>query len=137
MACPRANIDLTICENADSSRSFIWKTGATVATAVGVDLTDYTAAMQIRSKQDWTVLVEKTSEDGGITFADQEETPGKYTLNFTAEETAGLCPDHQNIAAKYDLYLIAPGDGARRMHQYGDATIVAAVTEIEVEEEDD
>jgi len=136
MACPRANIDLTICENADSSRSFIWKTGATVETAVGVDLTDYTAAMQIRSKADWSVLVEKTSEDGGITFADQAVTPGKYTLNFTAEETAGLCPDHQNIAAKYDLYLISPED-ARRMHQYGDATIVAAVTEIEVEEEDD
>jgi hypothetical protein len=124
MACARANIELSICEGADYEQAFIWKSGST---PTEVDLTGYTAEMQIRTSYDGDVLLELTTDNGGIVLADQVTDTGKYSIAIDSTDTVGLCVNHHDVPARYDLFLISP-TGARRLHQYGRAMIYAAVT---------
>ena len=64
-----------------------------------VDLTGYTARMQIRKKFGGTVLIELTTDiDGGITL---DEANGIVTVEMTAEQTASI--DRSGV---YDLELV-------------------------------
>lgn len=68
-----------------------------------VDLTSYTAKMQIRpfvGSSD--IIVELTTENGGITI---NGPAGTISLLLTPEQTALLAP----IRAGFDLQLTAPG----------------------------
>lgn len=64
-----------------------------------VDLTGYSARMQIRKKFGGTLLIELTSdEDGGITLGGPE---GTVTIDMTAEQTAEI-----TRSGVYDLELV-------------------------------
>jgi len=52
-----------------------------------IDLTGYTAALQIRDTYTSEVLLELTTENGGITITGAE---GKIELNITKTQTAAL-----------------------------------------------
>ena len=69
-----------------------------------IDLTGYTARMQIRrSVNNPAVLADMTTENGGITLG---TTDGKIALELTAEHTSEISAK----AGVYDLELI-DGDG--------------------------
>jgi len=120
----RANINLTVYENADYRQGFIWKTGPN---ETPVDLTGWSAEMQIRSSPVGDVILELTTDNGGIEIANQLTDKGRYDLVIPADDTDGICPDHRDMTAVYDLFLISDS-GERRLHQYGHVTFVAAVT---------
>lgn len=122
-ASARAKVDLTIYEGATFNQTFQWKTGDP---AVPVDLTGHTADMHIRADiADEEALFDLDTENGGVVI----ETPnadGKYTVHIDAEDTEGLCPDHEIITAVYDLFLISGGE--RMLQQYGKVKIYPSVT---------
>lgn len=75
-----------------------------------VDLTGYTARLQVRATRspDSPVLLELTTENGGITLGDVD---GTIALLVTDEQTALL--DFR--AARYDLKMIPPSGAERRL----------------------
>lgn len=86
-----------------------------------VDLTGYSARMQIRSIHSaFTTLVSLASHGGGITIT--AET-GAIEVLIAAEETAGMPP----IKGVYDFELIQPNDEVWRLLE-GSATITPEVT---------
>lgn len=136
--CIRANIPITIVEGGTFSKIFQWKTGDP---AIPVDLTDYSARMQIRKKlKDETFLLDiedSTDEwipdgDSGIYFLNDgdEYDPsniGKFKVYLKDDDTQGLCVDHKDITGVYDLFLYNSDEEAI-LQLYGTATIIAAVT---------
>ncbi|MFA5394409.1 MAG: hypothetical protein WC346_00135 [Methanogenium sp.] len=136
MSCIRANIDITIVEGGTFDKTFQWKTGDP---AVAVDLTGYTAKMQVRAKlKDASPLIDiESSEDpweadvkSGIFFYDDEYDPddaGKWRIYITDEDAADICSAHKDITGVYDCFLYNP-DGEAVLQLYGVATLVAAVT---------
>ena len=122
----RAKVDLRIYENGTYKKLFQWKIGSP---STAVDITSYTAVMQIRSKiTDATPLLTLTTENDGIVL--DSPTEGQFSINIADEVAANLCADHKDIKGCYDLKLVAPdqptGDGT--MLLYGECYIVAAVT---------
>jgi hypothetical protein len=140
MKCIAANVDITIIEGGTFDKSFQWKTGDP---AVPVNLTGYTANMQIRSKiKNDTVLLEVPHKreawtpdgDTGIYFYNDEydteydaEDIGKWRIYLRDNDTLGLCDTHKEIVGAYDLFLYNPS-GEAVLKQYGVATITPAVT---------
>ena len=137
--CIRANIDITIVEGGTFNKTFQWKTGDP---ALPVDLTGYSAHMQVRAKiKDTTVLLDVDHQllawtaDGptGIYFYNDEydeydaEDFGKWRIYLKDNDTQGLCANHKNIEGVYDLFLYNPSREAV-LQQYGTANIIAAVT---------
>lgn len=94
--------DYIIRQGSTWKRTITWETGAT---PTAVDITGYTARMQIRQTLTSTgFLVELTTENGGITLTDP--TNGVFQLLITAVATAAL----DFTTAVYDLELIDTGD---------------------------
>lgn len=136
MSCIRANIPITIVEGGTFNKTFQWKTGDPSAP---VDLTGYTARMQVRAKikdadsiLDVVFKTEAWTPDGdtGIYLYDGISTPtnkGKWRIYIRDDDTEGLCPTHKDIVGVYDLFLYNSSNEAV-LQQYGVATIVAAVT---------
>lgn len=119
----RANVNITIYEGATFSQTFQWKTGDP---ATPVNITGFTGIMHVRASIDSeTILIDLNTAGGGIVI-EPPPTDGKYTIFIPAEDTAGLCADHELIVAVYDLFLIS-GD-VYMMQQYGNALIYPAVT---------
>jgi hypothetical protein len=87
--------DFTILQGATFDRNFYYKDGNGDA----IDLTDYTARMQIRNDYDEIVELELTTENGRLAITAAE---GKIRMLLTATETAAL----SFIDAKYDLELV-------------------------------
>jgi hypothetical protein len=86
-----------------------------------VDLTSYTARMQIRSKVDSaTILLELTTENGGITIDNVAKT---ITLTITATATAAL----SWISGVYSLELVS-GSGIVTTLINGNVTVKKEVT---------
>jgi hypothetical protein len=86
-----------------------WKTGATTATALPVDLTGCTARMQIRSKIDSAdILVSLTTENGGISLGG---ALGTVTIVMTATATAALTWK----SGVYDLEIVFGSGDVRRL----------------------
>jgi len=134
MSCARAEVNMEICEGATFSRHFIWKAGTPAA---GVDLSDFVGVAQIRRALTSAVpLFELTQDNEGFVFADQEETPGGYSLHLTAEQTQGLCSGGVPVTLVYDLTFTDADDNVRVL-QYGTLTIYPAITRVwEGEEEE-
>ena len=63
-----------------------------------VDLTGYTARMQIRKKHQGDLLISLTTENGGLTIDDAE---GTVTIDMTAAQTSEI-----TRSGVYDLELI-------------------------------
>lgn len=93
----------------DSSEFSAYASGGEIAFNTPIDLTGYTARMQIRSDVDSdTVLVSLTTENGGITLGG---TDGTVTLLISATATAALTWDE----GVYDLELVSSGGVATRL----------------------
>ena len=112
---------LKIEQGTDFSDLTYWKTGTSLADATPVNLTGWTARMQIRSRIDSpTVLKELTTVNGGIVLGG---ALGSIEIKMTNAETAALTW----VSAVYDLELVAPGNVVRR-HFYGSVSVSPEVT---------
>lgn len=119
-----AEINLEIYEGSTFRKSFIWKSDS-----VAVDLTGYTAKMQVRATiKSSTALLTLTTENGGIVIEDQVEKTGMYSINISSILTANIT-NHIEVEGIYDLKLIsALPDGDVRLQQFGIFTIKPVVT---------
>jgi len=107
---------LKIDQGATLRKPFTWKAGGEP-----VDLTEFTARMQIRETIDAEeVIAELTTENGGIIIGPD---PGAFQIHMPATDTAALDFD----SAVYDLELVSPtGDVTRILA--GDVTLTREVT---------
>lgn len=99
----------------------------THADGTPVDLTGYTARMQLRRTYDSTPVAELTTSNGGILLG---STNGTVSLHMSAAVTAAIptatsC-DGQ-VEYLYDLELESPGGVVTRLMQ-GVATVLPEVT---------
>lgn len=100
-----------------------WRVGDPL---VAVDLTGYKLRLMIRKKVDDTVvLVNLTTENGGIIILDQSvmETRGWFQLYMSPTDTANLTFQ----VGVYDLEIIEPGLDVYRI-AYGSVTLSKEVT---------
>lgn len=89
-----------------------------------IDLTGYTAAMQVRETVDATdYLLELTTENGGITLGG---TAGTIELTVSADDMEAI----EAGSYKYDLEMIV-GETVRKLLR-GKFKVVAEVTRVEV-----
>lgn len=110
-----ANHDFEIEQGTTLDKPFIWKD----STGTPVDLSGYTARMQLRpSKSSDTVLVDLTTENGGITLGGPT---GEITLHFNEAITMPLLK-----GGVYDVEVIIDGK-VRRLIE-GAITISRGVT---------
>lgn len=99
----------TIRLNVDATRFNAYVSGGELLYHPPVDLTGYTARMQIRATlEDATVLVSLTTENGGITLG---ATAGTIALLITAAATTLLTFSN----AVYDLEIISAGGIVTRL----------------------
>ena len=93
--------NLDIEQGATFVLSFVWYTGTITVPGAPVNLTGYTARMQIRVKQGDPVLWEGAVGDGIVI----DGPAGKVTITLTDTDTDAFTVS----TAVYDLELIAPG----------------------------
>ena len=87
----------------------VWKVGATKETVQPVDLTGYTAKMQVREDIGTPILLELTTENGGITLGG---VLGSIELYVSATESSSFIWSE----GVYQLELTAPnGDVSRKL----------------------
>lgn len=85
MLASGSKLDLVMVQGATFEKAFEWKD----ASKVNIDLTGYTARLQVRSETDSsTSLLELTTENGRITLNDP--TTGVIQLYVSAADTAAL-----------------------------------------------
>ena len=101
--------DIAIDQGATFPLSVSVKSVAADGAKTPVDLTGYTARMQIRRMvDDEDVLASLTTENGRISI---DEENGKVTLNIPDATTAGFT----FTRAVYDLEIVAPGGTVQRI----------------------
>lgn len=99
-------LKLTVKQGATFRRGLTWKTGVPPAP---VDLTGYTARMQIREEVTSTdVLATLTTENNGITLGG---AAGTIVLYLSPTATA----DFDWESGVYDIEMIAPNDDVIRL----------------------
>lgn len=116
--------NLTVYQGAYWSQAVLWKDSDDVP----VDLTGYTARMQVRKTFDATdvqITLETNPAPGGgvgngrITLGLVEETPGvplyNILLEIEADDTAALEATVSDRRWRYDLELVPAGDEVRRL----------------------
>ena len=113
-------VNLAVDQGATFRKRFVWKTGEP---ATPVDLTGYTARMQVReSIEAADVLVELTTENSGIALG---TTNGQIDLYISAADTA----EYTWTGGVYDIELIAPsGDVLRKIK--GSVSVSPEVTRV-------
>lgn len=112
-----AYYDILIEQGATFQKTFTWKGSDEVA----VDLTGYTARMQIRKKKSSTDFEhEATTENDGITLGG---SAGTVEVVISAADTA----DFEFTRAVYDLELV-DGDGIVTRLVEGDVSVSKEVT---------
>lgn len=118
MAAFKAN--LAIDQGATFRKRFTWKSGTP---AVPVNLTGYTARMQIRAElESAAILAELTTENGGIALGG---VTGTIDLYLSHTDTTAYAWD----SGVYDIELIAPnGDVLRRIK--GSVSVSKEVTRV-------
>ncbi len=110
-------LDLYIEQGATYAQPIVWKD----SNGDAVDLTGYTARMQVRKTISATaVIIELTTENGRITLGGDN---GTITLEITAEDTAAL----EQFAGVYDLELEASNGFVTRLLE-GQVTVSKEVT---------
>lgn len=113
--------DLVMVQGATFEKTFEWKD----STKTAINLTGYTARLQIRSDTDSsTTLIELTTENGRITLNDP--TSGSIKLYISAADTAALTFN----TGVYDLELqhIASGRTIVDNIVYGSVSLRKNVT---------
>lgn len=112
---PAVTHDFQIEQGTTLEKTLIWKDNNKNPR----DLTGYTARLQMRpSKTSDTVMVELTTENGGITLGGPS---GTITLNFTEQNTEPLTRD-----GVYDLEIVI-GNSVKRLIE-GTITVSRGVT---------
>lgn len=112
-----AEYNFTIEQGTTFTKSFVWKNNSGVA----VDLTGYTARMQVRlSVTSEDVLLTASTTNGKLALTPLE---GKITLSLSAQDTAGF--DWKR--GKYDLEL-EDADGRVTRLLFGLITVSLEVT---------
>ena len=113
-----AQYDLVIEQGATWSQSVQWKTGSPAA---AVNLTGYTARMQLRTNVTAsTAALALTTENGRISIT---ANTGTVTLSISATDTAALTAGRY----VYDLELVSGGGQVTRLIE-GVVTVSAEVT---------
>lgn len=113
-----AQYDLVIEQGSTYSQSVQWKTGSPAA---AVNLTNYTARMQLRSSVTAsTAALSLTTENGRISIT---ANTGTVTLSISATDTAALTAGRY----VYDLELVSSGGQVTRLME-GVVTVSAEVT---------
>jgi len=112
---PAAKKNLSIEQGATWRDSYVLLQSAPVGTPVAdmlpVDLTGYSARMQVRPDYaSATVLVDLTVANGGITIT---AAAGKISLYISAADTSALA--FTDTTAVYDLELIEPAGDVIRL----------------------
>ena len=117
-----AQHDLVIEQGATWSQAVIWKTGSP---ATAVNLTGYTARMQLRSNiTSSTIALSLTTGNSRIALtAGSGAGAGTITLSITATDTAALAAGRY----VYDLELVSSGGQVTRLME-GVVTVSAEVT---------
>ena len=115
-----AKLNLIIYQGSTFIKGFSWQTGDP---AQPVNLTGYTARMQIRTKvTDIDVLLELTTENDRIIITDPIN--GKFELYISSNDTTNL----QFKSAVYDLELISPSGIVTTRILEGNVTLSFEVT---------
>lgn len=105
----------------DTTRFGTYTSGGEVLYHPPVNLTGFTARMQIRETVESTTVIKSlTTENGGIALGG---ATGVITLTITATDTAALTFD----SAVYDLEVVS-GGGVVTQVAYGNVTLVDEVT---------
>lgn len=95
-----AHLDLEIYKGSTFSKQIQWKTGTP---AVPVNLTGYSARMQVRkSVNDSTILDSLTTENNRLTI--YTPTEGRLRIDVAADISSA----YEFTSAVYDLELVAP-----------------------------
>ena len=103
---PAGELDIYIEQGATFRKTLTWKTGSP---AMPVDLTGYSARLQVRAKiDDAEPLLSLTTENGGITLG---TTDGTIALYLSATDSAAI--DWKK--GLYDLELTAPNGDVTRL----------------------
>lgn len=114
-----ASIDLTVYQGSTFSRVFQWKSGNP---SVPVNLTGYTARMQIRERVNSpTSLISLTTENNRIVITNAPQ--GTFELRISDADTSSL--NFKN--AVYDLEFVSPTGFVRRLFE-GSVTLSPEVT---------
>lgn len=104
-----AYYDILIEQGATFLKTFIWKDSEEEP----VDITGYTARMQIRRKKSSTSAeYSATTENGGITLGD---TAGTVVVTIPATDTA----EFEFTKGVYDIELVDPQGGVTRLIEGG------------------
>lgn len=112
-----ASHDFTIEQGVTTAKSFIWKDSAGEV----IDLTGYTARMQIReSITSTSTLLSATTANGQLVIVAAQ---GKVTLTLTATETAAL----SFTTGVYDIEMVSSGGAVTRLVE-GTITLSKEVT---------
>lgn len=114
MTVKPGSYDFTIYQGATFSRVLTWKDDSDNL----INLTGYTARMQIRQRVGGDVLTTLTTENGGITLGG---AAGTITLTISATNTAAITMD-----GVYDLEMVS-GSTVTRLLQ-GSVTLSKEVT---------
>jgi len=73
------------------------------------------------------VIFDLSTDNGGIVIADQEADngahKGMYSIVLSKDDTTGICPNHVQRDAVYDMYL-EDEDGNTVLHQYGKIVLI-------------
>lgn len=113
-----AQQDLLIEQGASYSQAVQWKVGSP---ATAVNLTNYTARMQLRSNVTAsTAALSLTTENGRISLT---ANTGTITLSINATDTSALAAGRY----VYDLELVSSGGQVTRLME-GIVTVSAEVT---------
>lgn len=114
-------VRLALYKGATFRKRVIWKTGTSAANAVAVNLTGFTAHLQVRSTvASSTVLLDLTTENGGIVLGG---TAGTIDIVVDETVTQGLIWD----SAVYDILLTSGGGDVTRLFG-GTVTVSPSVT---------
>lgn len=98
--------NFTIKQGITFTKTVIWKDNSNTP----YDLTDYTAAMQLRKDYDSEIIIELTTENGKIVI---DPLLGKVSLILTDVETAAF--DEDDFPCVYDLELSVGGAVTKRL----------------------
>lgn len=109
--------NLTIYKGQDLEETFTYKAGDP---PVAVDLTGYTARMQIKKSYTSGAVATLTTENGGIILGGAAGTVGLYLSNAATSALA-------ITAGVYDLELVAPSGRVRRF-MMGEVEVSPEVT---------
>lgn len=114
---PAAKIKLKIEQGATFRQSLDWKSNG-----IPVDLTGYSARMQMRNPIDSPVIIhELTTENGGINFLDVQN--GQIELFISATNTSSFAFD----SCVYDLEMVASNGDVFRLLE-GEISLSKEVT---------